>query len=203
MIVEVGVLNGGSLFMWRSFFGDDARIIGVDLNPDAVWLREEGFEVHIGDQSDPRFWEVFFHDVGDVDILLDDGGHTYPQQIVTAASALDHIRDDGLLVVEDTHTSYMGEFGGPSDTSFVSWAVNLVHGINQRFSAFADSHDPERRVWSVAFFESIVAFHVDRTRAAVVSQQTTNAGVSRGARDFRYRSEHHLSESELRSFFTH
>ncbi|WP_346959997.1 class I SAM-dependent methyltransferase [uncultured Arthrobacter sp.] len=203
VIVEVGVLNGGSLFMWRKFFGPDARIIGVDLNPEAVWLREEGFEIHIGDQTDPQFWENFFRQVGDVDIFLDDGGHTYPQQIVTATSALDHIRDDGLLVVEDTHTSYMTDFGGPSDTSFVSWAVNLVHGINHRFSAFVEDHDAELRVWSVQFFESIVAFHVDRHHATVVSQPTMNHGEGRDAKDFRYHSELAVTDDGLRAYFKH
>ena len=28
--VEVGILDGGSLFMWRKFFGQSARIIGID-----------------------------------------------------------------------------------------------------------------------------------------------------------------------------
>lgn len=32
--VEVGVFSGGSLFMWRKFFGKKARIIGIDLNPE-------------------------------------------------------------------------------------------------------------------------------------------------------------------------
>ncbi|WP_449373257.1 class I SAM-dependent methyltransferase [Arthrobacter psychrolactophilus] len=203
VIVEVGVLNGGSLHMWREFFGADARIIGVDLNPEAGWLREDGFEIHIGDQADPQFWQDFFREVGDVDILLDDGGHTYPQQVVTASSALDHIRDGGLLVVEDTHTSYMTEFGGPSDTSFVSWAVNLMHGVNHRFSAFVEDHDPERRVLSVQFYESIVAFHVDRSLANVVSQTTTNGGVGRDAKDFRYHSESTMTEEELKAYFRH
>ena len=203
VIVEVGVLNGGSLYMWRDFFGPDARIIGVDLNPDAVWLREDGFEIHIGDQTSPQFWEAFFREVGEVDIFLDDGGHTYPQQIITAASALDFIRNDGLLVVEDTHTSYMADFGGPSDTSFVSWAVNLVHGVNHRFSAFLDDHNPEQRVWSVQFFESIVAFHVDRPLAGVVSQSTLNKGDGRNAKDFRYHSEKAVTDEELRSYFKH
>ena len=31
--VEVGILSGGSLFMWRDYFGENARIIGVELNP--------------------------------------------------------------------------------------------------------------------------------------------------------------------------
>jgi len=34
-LVEVGVLHGGSLFMWRAFLGSKARIIGIDLNPAA------------------------------------------------------------------------------------------------------------------------------------------------------------------------
>jgi len=33
--IEIGVLGGGSLFMWRNFFGPNARIIGIDLNPGA------------------------------------------------------------------------------------------------------------------------------------------------------------------------
>ena len=33
--VEVGILDGGSLFMWQEFFGPQARIIGIDLNPNA------------------------------------------------------------------------------------------------------------------------------------------------------------------------
>ena len=33
--VEVGIFDGGSLFMWRNFFGKQARIIGIELNPEA------------------------------------------------------------------------------------------------------------------------------------------------------------------------
>ena len=52
--VEVGVLNGGSLFMWRHFFGPKARIIGIDFNPLAKRWEDDGFEIHIGSQSDPK-----------------------------------------------------------------------------------------------------------------------------------------------------
>lgn len=41
--VEVGIFNGGSLFMWRSYFGEQARIIGIDLNPEAKKWEKEGF----------------------------------------------------------------------------------------------------------------------------------------------------------------
>ena len=36
--VEIGILGGGSLFMWREYFGKKARIIGIDLNPNAKEL---------------------------------------------------------------------------------------------------------------------------------------------------------------------
>ena len=42
--VEVGVQYGGSLFMWQNYFGENARIIGIDLNPDAKKWEKYGFE---------------------------------------------------------------------------------------------------------------------------------------------------------------
>ena len=59
IFVEVGVLGGGSLFMWRDYFGKKARIIGIDNNPAAKMWEEHGFEIFIGDQSNENFWENF------------------------------------------------------------------------------------------------------------------------------------------------
>ncbi|HYN79354.1 MAG TPA: hypothetical protein VES73_16350 [Lamprocystis sp. (in: g-proteobacteria)] len=75
VFIETGVLNGGSLFMWRQWLGDQARIIGLDLNPGALKWREAGFEIHIGDQGDPAFWRGLLAEIGAFDVLLDDGGH--------------------------------------------------------------------------------------------------------------------------------
>ena len=73
--VEIGVLNGGSLFMWKDYFGDKARIIGIDNNINAKYWEKYGFEIFIGNQSDVNFWESFKNNIGKVDIILDDGGH--------------------------------------------------------------------------------------------------------------------------------
>jgi hypothetical protein len=186
VFVEVGVLNGGSMFMWRSFFGDKARIIGIDLNPGALKWEEHGFEIYIGSQSDPVFWEKIRRTVGEIDILLDDGGHTYEQQIVTFEAMLPAIRDGGLLVVEDTHTSYMREFGGPSRTSFVEYAKNVVDGINHRFSLLKDEMPCEWSIHAVQFFESFVAFDVNRNLASKPSSYCSNGGITSEAKDFRY-----------------
>lgn len=184
--VEVGVSNGGSLFMWRDYLGPEARVIGIDLNPLAGKWSEEGFEIHIGNQADPRFWENFFAVVGDVDVVLDDGGHTNEQQIVTAHACIPHIRDGGMLIVEDTHASYLKLFGNPSRYSFMNYAKRTMDRINARFPGLHASGDAwEKCVYSMCVYESIVCFNVDRERC-FVNSPTSNDGITSDARDFRH-----------------
>ncbi|OOZ44788.1 class I SAM-dependent methyltransferase [Solemya velum gill symbiont] len=185
VFVEIGVLNGGSLFMWREFFGDKARIIGIDLNPIAKKWEEDGFEIFIGNQSDEKFWECFFDQVGPIDVLLDDGGHTYDQQIVTVESVLPYINDSGLVVIEDTHTSYLKEFGALSHFSFIEYSKNIIDGINYRFGRFYENKS-EETIYCVTYFESFVVFEIDRSLSVISSERTDNGGLSVNALDYRY-----------------
>jgi hypothetical protein len=183
--VEVGVLNGGSLFMWREYFGPRARIIGVDLNPAARQWESDGFEIFIGSQSDPAFWRDFYGKVGNVDVLLDDGGHTNRQQIVTVHESLPHIKDGGVILVEDVHASYMREFGNPSRFSFINFAKHLVDSVNARSSDVRKvRNDYGQRVYAVSFYESIVVMLVDSTRC-FAGKFTSNGGISADREDFR------------------
>jgi hypothetical protein len=189
--VEIGVLNGGSLHMWRRFLGAEARIIGVDLNPAAARWEADGFEIVIGDQGEPAFWEQFFAAVGPIDVLLDDGGHTNRQQVVTAVSALPHVRDGGLLIVEDVHASYQPEFGNPARHSFMRFALQVAEWLQSRFPGVPSPQSATGRlvrdtVHRVLFHESIVSFHVDRSRC-VINSPTTNHGTTLDAADFRLR----------------
>lgn len=184
--VEIGVLNGGSLLMWRSFFGSQATIIGIDLNPAAKKWEKEGFPIYIGSQSDPAFWENFFASVGKVDVVLDDGGHTNHQQILTADRCIPQINSGGMLVVEDVHTSYMSEYGNPSQYSFINFSKRIVDSVNSRFPAVkVVKNTYGQLVYSIAFYESIVCFHIDESKC-FASRPTTNNGISAGAIDFRH-----------------
>lgn len=183
--VEIGILSGGSLFMWREFFGDQARIIGVDFNENALKWKNFGFEIFIGDQSNKDFWEEFKKDIGNIDIVLDDGGHTYQQQIMTIECLLETINDGGIILVEDTHTSYLDGFG-PSKFSFINYVKNLIDKINYRFGEFSRFRS-ERRVWSIEIIESMVAFRVNRKASNLDSFPTDNEGLSDLAKDARYK----------------
>lgn len=182
--VEIGVLGGGSLFMWRDYFGPEARIIGVDLNPNAKKWEENGFEIYIGSQSDIKFWESFKQEVGLIDVVLDDGGHTYEQQIITTECLLSAMNDGGIIVVEDTHTSYMEGFG-PKSKSFIEYTKKLIDKVNMRFGKLSD-YESERRFWSIEVVESMVAFKINKKASNLVSELKNNGGIDDSAQDFRY-----------------
>ena len=186
VFLEIGILDGGSLFMWRDFFGPQARIIGVDLNPEAKKWEEEGFEIFIGDQSSAEFWKNTLNTVGKLDIVLDDGGHTYEQQIMTTESVIPFINDGGVIIIEDCHTSYMKKFGFKK-LSFINYAKYLIDNINKRYVEF-NNKTSEKRVWSIQFFESIVALHINFYATSIPSEVIFNQDKELKAEDFRYAS---------------
>jgi len=196
--IEVGVFNGGSLHMWREYFGDQARIIGVDFNPIALELEKDGFEIYIGNQESSEFWLDLKSKVGEADIILDDGGHKNGQQISTLYNGVELIKDGGVIVVEDTHTSYFRRFGNPSPFSFINYSKNIVDVINSRFQ-YVDSKKSKfySLVWSVGYFESIVVFHINKLKSQMGSP-IVNQGESIGAIDFRnYSNQFAMNISKL------
>jgi hypothetical protein len=155
--VEVGVFEGGSLLLWRNFFGPNARIIGIDINPNAKKMEKYGFEIFIGDQSSNSFWNDFYSAVGNIDILLDDGGHYFDQQIVTLNQSIKHLNDGGTILIEDTHTSYMRNYFGPSKFSFVNYSKKIIDEINYRSGSISKNFF-NSDFYSISFYESIVVF---------------------------------------------
>jgi hypothetical protein len=183
--VEVGVLSGGSLHMWRNYFGPEARIIGIDLNPAAKRWVSDGFEIFVGNQQSREFWREFYSSVGTIDVLLDDGGHTYAQQIVTIEEALDRM-ETGLIVLEDTCTSFMREFGFPSVNTFTEWSKRRIDSINARFEDVDITPDfYSKKIQSIQFFTSLIAFHVNE-RDCVASKTLENNGVRVESLDLRH-----------------
>lgn len=177
--VEVGAADGASLQMWQRYF-QNARIIGIDHNPAARDLTKLGVEIHIGDQASDTFWEDFYESVGPIDVLLDDGGHSNEQQIVTATHALRHLRDRGVLLVEDVHTSYLREYLNPSRSSFINFAKHLVDCVNSRSPVLGTKRPYRDVVSSVEFHESIVIIHVDRDQCqepTTIETQGTDPGA--------------------------
>jgi hypothetical protein len=184
--VEVGVANGGSLFIWKKYFAKNARIIGVDFNPKAKALEKYGFEIFIGNQSDKNFWKSFYRKVGKIDILLDDGGHKNLQQISTVHYSFQNINNNGLIVVEDTCTSYMKkEFNNPSRFSFINYCNLIIESIHRRCSVLNKSlNSYSKKIFSINFFESITVFNINEKKC-FLSYLTNNKAKNEWAIDYR------------------
>jgi SAM-dependent methyltransferase len=102
-IVEIGVYSGGSLEMWREYFGEGCELYGVDINPACRQFQKNGVTIKIANQSDRSFWRKFREEVGDVDIVIDDGGHRPRQQRPTFEEILRGIKPGGVYLCEDVH----------------------------------------------------------------------------------------------------
>jgi hypothetical protein len=97
-LLEIGVYSGGSLEMWRKYFGPRCQINGVDVEPNTKQYEDESTRVLIGDQSDRSFWRTFRSEIRAVDVVIDDGGHAPNQQRVTMEELLPHIRPGGVFI---------------------------------------------------------------------------------------------------------
>lgn len=109
-ILEIGVYSGGSMEMWREYFGPRCRVYGVDIEEACKSYENEWTKVFIGDQADRAFWARVRREAPEVDIVVDDGGHQPEQQIVTLEEMLPHLRPGGVFLCEDVTTD-----GGLSD----------------------------------------------------------------------------------------
>ena len=41
-ILEIGVCHGGSLQMWKAYFGAGCHVNGIDINPSCIEVEEDG-----------------------------------------------------------------------------------------------------------------------------------------------------------------
>jgi hypothetical protein len=100
-VLEVGIYSGGSLLMWKEYFGEDATIYGVDINESCRAYEDDRTKIFIGDQADRSFWANVKKSAPHIDIVIDDGGHLAEQQCVTLEEMLPHIRPGGVYLCED------------------------------------------------------------------------------------------------------
>jgi hypothetical protein len=160
-LLEIGVAQGGSLQLWRRFFGPDAAIWGVDQNPACATAETSNTSVRIGSQADPRFLRDVVTEMGGVDLVIDDGSHRASHQRASFAVLFPMLSDGGLYLVEDLHTSYWWSFQGGyrRPGSFIEEAKHLVDGMNGWYHHWPPPRiDPTAKndIESVTFYDSMV-----------------------------------------------
>lgn len=107
-LIEVGVADGGGLEMWRDYFGPQATISGVDIDPGCRKYADKFTQVFIGDQADRTFWQSVRKAIPRLNVVIDDGGHSAVQQMITLEELLPHIQPGGVYICEDIHGAEHG-----------------------------------------------------------------------------------------------
>jgi len=160
-LLEFGIAHGGSLELWRNYFGSEAKIIGVDVNPECKKFEEKNTTVYIGSQEDRAFLSELKTKIPPVDILIDDGGHTMQQQLITFEMLFDHVKDGGLYICEDTHTSYWKNYYGgyKKKGTFIEFSKNFIddlHGWHFKKNNQPHINNITKNVFGVHFYDSMV-----------------------------------------------
>jgi hypothetical protein len=160
-LVEFGVSQGGSLQMWREYFGPQATIYGIDINPNCKQFEGNGVHIVIGDQEDRAFLRSLAQTLPPVDILIDDGGHTMRQQIHTFEELFPVVQPHGVYLVEDLHTSYWANWGGGHKKrgTFIEYSKNLIDKLNAWHSQQPQRLSPDaftRSARSVHYYDSVL-----------------------------------------------
>ena len=100
-VVEIGVQSGGSLEMWRQYFGPKSHVTGIDIDEKCKYYGNSATTIVIGDQANRSFWKEFREHSAPVDVLIDDGGHQPEQQMVALEEMLPYLRPGGVYICED------------------------------------------------------------------------------------------------------
>lgn len=159
--IEIGCGLGGSLQMWKRYFGPCARIIGVDINPACKRFEEDQVEVFIGPQQDAAFLDKLIGQVGIPDIVLDDGSHVMSHITSTFQFLYPRMLKNGIYAVEDLHTAYWEEFEGGlrKPTTFIELCKNLIDELNAEHSRGAlTPSDFTKNTTAMHFYDSVVVF---------------------------------------------
>lgn len=143
-VLEVGVYSGGSLEMWKHYFGKGCHVYGVDIEEACKVYENDWTKILIGDQADRELWKRIKADNPRIDILIDDGGHRPEQQIVTLEEMLPHLQPGGVYLCEDVEgdlhqfsayvqgiaacLNHLGD--NPTEDSDASPFQNAVHSIH-------------------------------------------------------------------------
>jgi len=167
--LEIGVREGGSLQVFKKYFGPSSQVFGIDNDQRCRDLDVDDAEIRIGDQSDDAFLRTVVEELGGLDVVIDDGSHLPEHQMASFLTLWPLLEDGGIYIVEDLHTSYWKEFGGgyKHNESFIEFTKDAIDGMHKWYSrhrmtergAFA-----MREVLSITLFDSLVVFEKSLNR---------------------------------------
>lgn len=140
--LEIGVSKGGSLQLWRRYFGESAIIFGIDIDPECFKFNGPSGQVRIGSQADKNFLTSVISDMGGIDIVLDDGSHHMADIRASLDCLFPLLADGGIYMIEDLHTAYWTNYGGGyrSKSNFYKYVNSLIDDMHHWYHKRGRKH---------------------------------------------------------------
>jgi hypothetical protein len=181
-ILEIGVLDGGSLELWANWFGTSATVFGIDVDPKCARLEPVGAQIRIGSQEDAAFLRAVVDEMGGLDVVIDDGNHTSRSIKATLGILFPLLQPGGLYFIEDLHASYWPSFGGGyrrkgTSIEALKSTIDLLH------QPYIGAHVPNDLLASpadhlrcVTFYDSIAILQKQGARSTFLFRSATDTG---------------------------
>jgi hypothetical protein len=159
-LLELGVYRGGSLHLWRTYFGKNATIFGIDIDSSCRQYDGLAGNVRIGSQDDTLFLQSVVAEMGGIDIVVDDGSHVASHQRASFDVLFPLLDANGVYICEDTMTAYSrGYFGGgfKRKTNFIEAAKDIADDLHADFHGRPQSiTDANRMIGGLHFYQGMV-----------------------------------------------
>lgn len=155
-ILEIGVESGGSLQVWKKYFGPQCKVVGIDILENSMFQEHQIF-TECGSQTDIKFLESVIQKHGRPDIIIDDGSHNQTDILKSFPFLFQYLNEGGYYIVEDLHTAYWAENEGGinSPYNFVTVASRFVHDVNKDF--ICEPNTPcFNSLMEISFYNSLI-----------------------------------------------
>jgi hypothetical protein len=159
-MLEIGVFGGGSLDLWREYFGPNATIFGIDVREECRELNGPKAQVRIGLQSDASFLQGVFAEMGGLDVVLDDGSHKGADQWASFETLFPLMNEGGLYIIEDVCTSYWLRFS--PFRSAIGLGKRIVDDMHAWYHGKRTSTPGRDHVGGVHFYDSMIVIEKKR-----------------------------------------
>ena len=134
-LLEIGIMDGYSMQMWREYYPHATKIIGLDIMP-KQHLDIPGVELLQRNATDIEAMKQLGH----FDIIIDDGSHmSLEQQQAFFWFYYNQLNPGGYYIIEDLWTSYMDAYINSEYTTKQVLQKYWLAGMKMTY--FTHSHD--------------------------------------------------------------
>jgi hypothetical protein len=166
-MIEVGVLEGGSMKMWDTYFTGAKLLLGLDITLEKVKPETQYSDRVKLEVCDPRntkqlepMMKKYSITPGSVDLIIDDASHIVSHQIVNLLNMWKYVKTGGMYIIEDVHTSVPSLIGRHAHLATNGGYMDVEIGTDERILFLMHGEQafpgvPLAQIDHVAYFSNV------------------------------------------------